>query len=83
MILAPPRLEHLYLDPAWMGRGLGERLLALASERSPDGLELWTHQINAGARRFYERHGFTAVEETDGATNEERLPDVRYARPAP
>ena len=29
-------------------------------------------------RRFYERHGFVAVEFTDGSGNEERWPDVRY-----
>jgi hypothetical protein len=35
------------------------------------------------ARRFYERHGFVAVEHTDGAGNEEREPDVRFLwRPA-
>lgn len=76
----PMHLDHLYLDPAWMGRGLGDRMLALADERSGGALELWTHQVNSGARRFYERHGFVAVETTDGTTNEERLPDVRYLR---
>jgi hypothetical protein len=35
--------------------------------------------VNVGARCFYERHGFTAVEMTDGAGNDERQPDVRYA----
>lgn len=33
---------------------------------------------NEGARHFYERLGFTAVEESDGSRNEEREPDVRY-----
>jgi ribosomal protein S18 acetylase RimI-like enzyme len=45
----------------------------------PHGLWLWTFQTNTGARRFYERHGFVAVDETDGSANEERAPDVRYA----
>ncbi|MDP9464580.1 MAG: GNAT family N-acetyltransferase, partial [Actinomycetota bacterium] len=45
----------------------------------PEGLQLWTFESNDRARRFYERHGFTAVEFTDGAGNEERWPDVRYA----
>ncbi len=40
--------------------------------------ELWTFQTNLPARRFYERHGFIAVRWTDGASNEERAPDVRY-----
>ena len=29
----PMHLDHLYLDPAWMGRGLGDQLLRLADER--------------------------------------------------
>lgn len=45
--------------------------------------ELWTFQTNAGPRRFYERHGFVAVQFTDG-DNEEGAPDVRYEwRPSP
>ena len=71
-------IEHLYLDPAWMGRGLGDKLVQLAKERSSEGLELWTFQVNEPARRFYERHGFVAEELTDGAGNEERAPDARY-----
>ena len=73
-------IEHLYLDPAWMGRGLGDRFVQLAMERSPEGLQLWTFQVNGPARRFYERHGFEPVEFTEGAGNEERAPDVRYVR---
>lgn len=71
-------IEQLYLDPAWIGRGLGERLLAQALQRYPAGLDLWCFEVNEGARRFYERHGFVAVERTDGRGNEERAPDVRY-----
>jgi GNAT superfamily N-acetyltransferase len=72
-------LQHLYVDPSWMGRGLGDQFMALARERHPDGLQLWAFQSNASARRFYERHGFVATEFTDGTGNEERWPDVRYA----
>jgi hypothetical protein len=39
---------------------------------------LWTFQVNGPARRFYERHGFIAVERTDGHGNEEREPDIGY-----
>jgi GNAT superfamily N-acetyltransferase len=79
LALSPGWLDQLYLDPAWRGRGIGDRLVDLAKRRQPSGLQLWTFQVNGTARRFYERHGFVAVEETDGAGNEEREPDVRYA----
>ncbi len=72
-------IEQLYVAPGHTGHGIGSRLVRLAQERQPRGLQLWTFQVNAGARRFYERHGFRAVEMTDGAGNEERQPDVRYA----
>ncbi len=78
MVVNGDELSQLYLDPDWRGRGLGDRFVELAKERSPEGLELWTFQVNKPAHRFYERHGFVAVEFTDGSTNEEREPDVRY-----
>jgi 8-oxo-dGTP pyrophosphatase MutT (NUDIX family)/ribosomal protein S18 acetylase RimI-like enzyme len=71
-------IEHLYLDPAWVGRGLGDKFVQLAKERCAGGLELWTFEANEPARRFYERHGFVAEQFTDGSGNEERAPDVRY-----
>jgi GNAT superfamily N-acetyltransferase len=71
-------IDQLYLDPAWMGRGLGARFLELAEQRHPTGLQLWTFEVNTAAQRFYERHGFVDVERTDGAGNAERAPDIRY-----
>jgi hypothetical protein len=35
-------------------------------------------QANAGARRFYLRHGFVEAGRTDGRGNEERAPDILY-----
>lgn len=78
VMLASGWLHHLYIDPSRMGRRLGDRFIALARDRNPDGLQLWAFQSNVRARRFYERHGFAAVEFTDGMGNEERWPDVRY-----
>ncbi len=79
----PDELGHLYLAATHTGRGLGARLVEVAKERFPAGLQLWAFQSNAGALRFYERHGFTAVEWTDG-DNEEGEPDVRMVwRPVP
>ena len=77
MVVAPGHLEQLYVATHRLGKGIGRRLLDLAKDRSPDGLRLWTFQVNERARRFYERNGFLAVEFTEG-NNEERQPDVRY-----
>lgn len=79
LVLDGEELEQLYLDPSWRGRGVGDRFVELAKQLRPDGLGLWTFQVNRPARRFYERHGFLAVEYTDGLRNEEHEPDVRYA----
>ncbi|MEV5172879.1 GNAT family N-acetyltransferase [Streptomyces flaveolus] len=78
MVLDGESLSQLYLDPQWRGRGIGDRFVALAKERGPRGLSLWTFQVNKPAHRFYERHGFVAAEYTEGSGNEEREPDVRY-----
>ena len=80
MMLAPGWLHHLYLDPAWTRRGLGDEFMTLLAQRQPGQMELWAFQSNHRGRRFYERHGFVAVEFTDGAANEEQWPDVRYVR---
>lgn len=70
-------IHQFHVDPQWHGRGIGGILLAQVKARLAD-IQLWTFQANHGARRFYERHGFIAMEFTDGAGNEEKLPDVRY-----
>ena len=71
-------VDHLYIAPAYQGRGIGDTLLAMAKEVRPDGLMLWTFQRNARARQFYEARGFVAAELTDGSRNEEREPDALY-----
>jgi ribosomal protein S18 acetylase RimI-like enzyme len=71
-------LEHIYVRPDLQGRGIGGALLDVAKQRRPNGFGLWVFQQNAGARRFYERHGLQLVRETDGAGNEERTPDAFY-----
>ncbi len=75
-------IDQLYVAPGQQGRGIGSRLIALAKAASPV-LQLWTFQRNAGARRFYEHHGFVAVETRDGSDNEEQEPDIRYRWEAP
>jgi ribosomal protein S18 acetylase RimI-like enzyme len=72
-------LEHLYVHPDSQGRGVGAALLERAKERMPGGFSLWVFQQNLQARRFYERHGLSLIERTEGDGNEERMPDARYA----
>lgn len=73
-------IHQMAVDPALVGQGLGSRLLGHALATLPRPLRLHTFQQNAGARRFYERHGFVAIRFTDGEGNEERCPDVLYER---
>jgi len=74
-------IDQLYLQPQWIGRGVGPRLLAHARAVLVPPIRLYTFQANDRARRFYERHAFRAVAFTDGAGNEERCPDVLYEWP--
>jgi GNAT superfamily N-acetyltransferase len=69
-------IHALYLRPRVRGQGWGARLLDQVKARS-DILTLWAFQANDGARAFYRREGFVEVETTDGAGNDEQLPDVR------
>ncbi len=71
-------IEHLYLAPVFTGLGIGAQLLAQAKAELGPPLRLYTFQENAGAQRFYERHGFRAIGFSDGADNEEKCPDVLY-----
>ena len=66
------------VDPPCVGAGIGSVLLEHAFAVLPSPIRLHTFQANAGARRFYERHGFRAIQLTDGQENEERCPDVLY-----
>ena len=72
------RVRHLWVAPEHQNHGIGTTLLDVAKQRSPNGLDLWVFQRNAGARRFYERHRFQLAELTDGERNEEHEPDARY-----
>ncbi len=71
-------VDHIFIHPLSWRRGIGSRLIAHAKKVQPAGLRLWTFQSNTRARAFYERHGFSAAQMTDGAGNEEHEPDVLY-----
>jgi GNAT superfamily N-acetyltransferase len=55
-------LMALYVDPAYVGTGVGRTLIAAARERlraSSTQAALWVLDGNARARRFYERDGWS------------------------
>lgn len=74
-------LDHLFVRPDLTGSGVGSMLLDVVKSIRPRGFCLWVFESNAGARRFYARHGLVELERTDGSANEERAPDIRMAWP--
>ncbi len=71
-------LQALYVTQGARNRGYGATLLD-GVKAGQSALQLWTFQANTGAQRFYLRHGFVEVLRTEGAENDEKLPDIRYA----
>jgi RimJ/RimL family protein N-acetyltransferase len=83
ILLEPRWLHSIYVRPGLTGRGIGTALLDLVKALRSDGFALWVFESNAGARRFYARHGLLELEHTDGSSNEERARDLRMAWPGP
>ena len=73
----PGWIDHLYVRPERLRRGIGSVLLTFAQQQQ-DELRLYTFQSNTRGRAFYERHGFVIEEMTDGNRNEEKMPDITY-----
>lgn len=78
LALVGDEIDHLYVSPDYYRQGIGSRLLDKAKEASPTRLCLFTFQVNARARNFYESHGFRAISFNDGTRNEEDEPDILY-----
>ncbi|MGB3243339.1 MAG: GNAT family N-acetyltransferase [Sulfitobacter sp.] len=70
-------LNALYVGSAWRGQGVGSTLL-IHLQRSKPRLRLWTFEANERAQTFYRRHGFEEITRTQGAANDENLPDIRF-----
>lgn len=70
-------IEQLYILPAFQRCGIGSILLRQAQDTFPH-LQLWTFQRNIQAQKFYGKHGFLAIGETDGSGNEEKEPDILF-----
>lgn len=71
-------IDHLYLSPTEVGRGIGSLLITAAKSTLGSPICLYTFQENRMARRFYEQHGFHIIKLTDGSENEENCPDLIY-----
>lgn len=71
-------VSHLFVHPDHQGQSIGAQLLDDALKRFPAPLHLWCFEANKLARALYESRGFIAIERTDGAGNDENLPDVHY-----
>ena len=78
-------LYAIYLDPDFIGHGLGRRLIAASRQRLRDlgheRAELWVLDSNAQTRRFYEADGW----EPDGSQKQEEfggttITELRYVR---
>jgi ribosomal protein S18 acetylase RimI-like enzyme len=55
---AGAHIDQLFVDPDHQRRGIGAALLAAALKRNGGSATLHVFAENAGARAFYERHGF-------------------------
>ncbi|VWD40892.1 GNAT family N-acetyltransferase [Burkholderia contaminans] len=71
-------LDQLYVCPECKRQGIGTSLLESVKSQTVGKLQLYTFQMNLDAAAFYERHGFIAVEYSDGSRNEEGCPDALY-----
>jgi ribosomal protein S18 acetylase RimI-like enzyme len=73
---SPSSIAQLHVRVGYHRRGIGTRLLDWAKRQSGGSLWLYTFERNAGARAFYERHGFRIV--ARGHEPDWDLDDLRY-----
>jgi GNAT superfamily N-acetyltransferase len=70
------RLDHLYVLPAAQGHGVGGQVLAgVIADADARRLALFVTALrDSDANRFYQRHGFTLVNEDEWDRHYRRLP---------
>ncbi len=63
-------LDELYVEPPRRGQGIGsviiDHLLLVTQTMGVERIEINVDEGDTGARRFYERHGFSAAEPGTG-----------------
>lgn len=57
MAMKDNKLDQLFIDPDYQGRGIGKRFVDIAKSRFPEGLFV-TGAVPGRATKFYEREGF-------------------------
>jgi ribosomal protein S18 acetylase RimI-like enzyme len=70
-------VSQLHVRVGYHRSGIGSALLALSKAASAGSLWLYTFTRNARACRFYEKHGFVAIEH--GFEPHWQLEDVKYS----
>ena len=83
LAIAPhePRLCQLFVAVDRQCMGVGAQLIAHTKRVLARGFTLWTHPTNAGAIRFYQRHGLAKSGEFVDADGRHRL--IYAWRPSP
>lgn len=75
--LRGPYIRFLAILPTFQGRGLGTAILMWIEDeaRKAEQRNLWVvaSQINTGAIRFYEHHGFKQAAQFDGLAYDDRI----------
>lgn len=63
------KIEMLFVDPEFHGKGIGSRLIKHAQKLKGSTLQVDVNEQNEGARAFYERIGFVQIgrSELDGS----------------
>jgi len=78
-------LVSIWVGPDARGRGVGEALVMAAAgwakARGHDTLFLWVTELNAPARRLYERCGFTPSGDRQPLPSHPTLAEIRMRRP--
>jgi GrpB-like predicted nucleotidyltransferase (UPF0157 family)/ribosomal protein S18 acetylase RimI-like enzyme len=74
-------LDHLYIRPEYQGLGIGAEILAIVfAEADQRALPVRVGALRgSGSNRFYARHGFTLVAETEWDVSYVRAPKIDEA----
>lgn len=80
----PIELERIYVDADHQGRGIGATLMQAvidyAKSQGHGTIWLGVWEMNAGARKFYEKHGFRAAGRKYFMVGDDRQNDVVMRR---